>query len=389
MAWDSITGHNLQVNILRASSKAGRLAHAYLFTGPAGSGKETVALELAKSINCNTAISKNSPEACGTCDSCQQIDGFLHPNIEYVFPVESILLERTDPGKTENKRLAEAKERYDALIARKKKNPYFSPSMERSMGILSEQISDLQHKASFMPPGGGKKVFILSQAEKLNPSAANKLLKLLEEPPEHVLFILISSRPESVLPTIRSRCQILKFSKVSPTDAEAWLARTYPDIDISARQVLARMTRGNLERLADLAESYNDGIQPEALVLRTRAVNFLRFLMTPAKLQETLKELDELVKNLSRKELVILLSSLLLFFQDINRRRIDPGWQELNNPDMETAIMRFISSFPAADFYEVSNATEKAIHALQRNANPLLTLAGYSVELKNFLTGHA
>ena len=83
------------------------------------------------------------------------------------------------------------------------------------MGILTEQIVSLQHKATFMPGEGTKKIFIISQAERLHPSAANKLLKLLEEPPAHVIFILVSSRPEALLPTIRSRCQAIKFSRVT------------------------------------------------------------------------------------------------------------------------------------------------------------------------------
>ena len=116
----------------------------------------------------------------------------MHPNVEYIFPVESALLDAGDSTKKENKRFTDAKERYDKLLEQKKQNPYLSPAMERSMGILTEQVISLQHKAMFMPDEGTKKIFIISQAERLHPSAANKLLKLLEEPPPHVLFILVS-----------------------------------------------------------------------------------------------------------------------------------------------------------------------------------------------------
>ncbi|RNA64432.1 DNA polymerase III subunit delta' [Prosthecochloris sp. ZM_2] len=387
MSWDRIIGHALQKSILRNAHTADRLSHAYLFTGPAGSGKETVAFELARLLKCREVSDSARQDACGTCENCRRIDALLHPDVEYIFPVESLLLERIDPGKTENKRLSEARARYDELLERKKKNPYFTPFMERSMGILSEQISELQQKASFMPSGGGKKIFIISQAEKLNPSAANKLLKLLEEPPAHVLFILVSSRPENILPTIRSRCQVLKFSRVATADIERWIQDTCPDIDEKARRIIVSTSRGNLERVLDAVHHRLDGEEPADIALRSRAIQLLRLILSPKRLQETLGELEDMSRNLSRQDIVTMLSALLLFFQDVNRRRIDPSWSDLNNPDMEMPVTRFVANFPAADFMAVSSVTEQTIHALRRNANPMLTLSGFSIELKRHLTG--
>jgi len=80
------------------------------------------------------------------------MDKLLHPNVEYLFPVESALLEGGDSPKKDNRKFTEAKERYQALLEQKKANPYFTPCMDRSMGILTEQIIQLQQKASFMPP---------------------------------------------------------------------------------------------------------------------------------------------------------------------------------------------------------------------------------------------
>lgn len=387
MSWQSIIGQNLQVSILQKAVLSGRLAHAYLFTGPEGIGKESVAFELAKSLNCKNRTAVYDSGSCGTCRSCRKIETFMHPDIEYVFPVESALLEKSDPAKAENKRITEARERYDSLIEQKKRNPYFTPSMDRSMGILTEQVTALQQKASFMPVEDGKKVFILSRPEKLHPSAANKLLKLLEEPPEHVLFILVSSRPESVLPTIRSRCQALKFSRIKPADLDRWLKTAYPELQDEMKHFITNFSRGNLRVAIDTVNSFKeDSLETfEGIAARDKAIDFLRNVLSPNRLREAIAGTEELSKNLGKQEIISLLASILLFFQDINHRKIDPDWTSFNNPDLGETIDRFVQNFTDPDFFALSTVTEEAIRAIQRNVNPLLTLAAYSIRLKSLL----
>lgn len=387
MSWQNIIGQNLQVGILQKAVSSGRLAHAYLFAGPEGTGKESVAFELARALNCETRAPANETGSCGTCRSCRDIGSFMHPDIEYVFPVESALLEKNDPAKSENKRITEARERYESLIEQKQQNPYFTPSMDRSVGILTEQVTALQQKASFMPAEKGKKVFIISQPEKLHPSAANKLLKLLEEPPEHVLFILVSSRPESVLPTIRSRCQTLKFSRIKPADLDNWLNIAHPELQGDTRRFVTSFSRGNLRVATDIVNSFTEGNPEnfEGIATRNRAIDYLRKVLSPNKLGEAIAGTEELSRNLGKQEIISLLASLLLFFQDICHRKIDQNWTSFNNPDLGEAIDRFVQNFTDPDFFAISTTTEEAIRSIQRNVNPLLTLTAYSIRLKNLL----
>ncbi|UZJ40832.1 DNA polymerase III subunit delta' [Prosthecochloris sp. SCSIO W1101] len=387
MSWQDIIGQNLQISILQKAVSSGRLAHAYLFTGPEGTGKESVAFELAKVLNCENPDAENQTGSCGTCRSCMEIDTFMHPDIEYVFPVESALLEKNDPAKAENKRTTEARERYESLIEKKKQNPFFTPSMDRSMGILTEQVTSLQQKASFMPAENGKKVFILSQPEKLHPSAANKLLKLLEEPPGHILFILVSSRPESVLPTIRSRCQILKFSRIKPSDIENWLQDTHPELQTEVQRFIVNFSRGNLGIATEMIDSLKEGGYEafEGIATRDRAIDYLRKLLSPGKLAEAITDTENISKSFGKQEIVTFLGSLLLFFQDIHHKTINPAWDSFNNPDLGTTIDRFAKSFPNPDFFAISTITEETIRAIKRNVNPLLTLSVYSIRLKNLV----
>ncbi|NTV92876.1 MAG: DNA polymerase III subunit delta' [Chlorobiaceae bacterium] len=384
MSWNTIIGHKQQVKVLQKALETGRLAHAYLFTGPEACGKESVAFELARILNCRHPDPIDG--SCETCKECAALNAFMHPNVEYIFPVESALLDPGDTAKKENKRFTEAKERYDLLLEEKKQNPFFSPAMERSMGILTEQVIALQHKASFMPSQGTRKIFILSQAEKLHPSAANKLLKLLEEPPAHILFILISSRPEAVLPTIRSRCQVIRFSRVSSRELRLWLQENRPDITDPLLSFIVSFSRGNLRLAWEFINSIGTNTAETAtIILRNQAIDYLRKALVPGKLHEAIAATEEQVKSLSRTELTLFIGALLLFFQDVNHRRINPAFQGLNNPDIVDSIDRFAKNFPDPDFFRISTIAEETIRAIERNANPTLVMAAFTAELKNLL----
>ncbi|MEI7825273.1 MAG: DNA polymerase III subunit delta' [Chlorobiaceae bacterium] len=386
MSWNNIIGQKQQVRVLQKALETGRLAHAYLFTGPDGSGKEWVAFEIASLLNCRQAATGNQAGSCERCPDCVQIQSFMHPNVEYIFPVESALLDAGDSTKKENKRFTDAKERYDKLLEQKKQNPYLSPAMERSMGILTEQVISLQHKAMFMPDEGTKKIFIISQAERLHPSAANKLLKLLEEPPPHVLFILVSSRPEALLPTIRSRCQTVRFSRITHLELRLWLQENRPEIEEPALSFIVSFSRGNLRLAWELMNNRDSNTSETAtIVLRNQALDYLRQILTPSRFHEAIISCEQNAKNLSRDDLTLFLAALLLFFQDANHRRIDPDFQELNNPDISDTINRFAKNFPNPDFFRISTITEEAIRGIERNASPLLVMASFTAEIRGLL----
>ncbi|MGB7511155.1 MAG: DNA polymerase III subunit delta' [Pelodictyon phaeoclathratiforme] len=386
MSWKNIIGQKQQIRVLQNALETGRFAHAYLFTGPDGSGKESVAFEIASLLNCRNATTDVHKGSCGTCPDCLQIQSFMHPNVEYIFPVESALLDPGDSAKKENKRFTDAKERYDALLEQKKENPYLSPAMERSMGILTEQIISLQHKALFMPSEGSKKIFIISQAERLHPSAANKLLKLLEEPPAHVVFILVSSRPEALLPTIRSRCQAVRFSRITSQELRLWLQENRPEIKEPELSFIVSFSRGNLRLAWELINNRsNDSSETPTILLRNQALDYLRQVLTPSRFHEAISSCEQSAKNLSRSDLTLFLAALLLFFQDANHRRINPDFQELNNPDISEAINRFAKNFPNPDYFQISTITEEAIRAIERNASPLLVMASFTAEIKGLL----
>ncbi len=180
---------------LRKLLANGRLPNSMLFSGPDGVGKKQFALELARALVCKTP---NDGEACGECTACFRVGKFAFP-------------EPTDKTKDQFKKLFFGKHLDVGIVVAYRRL------------ILVDAIRDLESAASFRPYEADARVFIIDEAEKMNDSAANALLKTLEEPAATSYIILITSRPNSLLPTIRSRCQTIRFAPVGKEDIESFL----------------------------------------------------------------------------------------------------------------------------------------------------------------------
>ena len=182
MNFSSIIGHDRPVDILKRALANGALAHAYLFSGEPGIGKRLTAYALAAALNCEAP---GPGGGCGVCPACRRIAGGIHPDVRIVMP----------------------ESRDEQLLATLSGKEIEKASDE----IKIDQIRRAQDSISLKPSEGRKKVLIVDGAETMNESAQNAFLKTLEEPPGDSLIILITSMPQSLLPTIRSRCQALAF----------------------------------------------------------------------------------------------------------------------------------------------------------------------------------
>ena len=197
--WYTI-GHDKAVNTLSRSLNEERLSHAYLFIGPSSVGKMTLAVDLAKAVNC---LEVEKP--CGECNQCNRIENRLHADLHMV--------EITG----------------DNEIAR--------------VNIGINQIRDIQQKASLKPYEGRCRVFIINEAEFLSEEAANSLLKILEEPPEQVMLILLTADADALLATIISRCQSFELRPIPLEIVLRELRIRIPDKDDLVDKI-ARLSRG-------------------------------------------------------------------------------------------------------------------------------------------------
>jgi DNA polymerase-3 subunit delta' len=194
------------LSLLENSLQTGELAHAYLITGAPNIGKMTLALDLAKALNCQ---GKEPP--CGDCQSCRRIADKKHADVTII-------------SLNSGKGSGEIKSRIEISI---------------------DDIRELQHSASLPPYEGKYKIFIIDGAEYLSTEAANCLLKTIEEPPPHTIVLLLTTEETHLLPTVVSRCQRIELNPISSEEIERVLIESH-GIDSKSAKLLARLSQGRL-----------------------------------------------------------------------------------------------------------------------------------------------
>lgn len=199
----------------------GRIPHGLLFAGPEGVGKREFALELARAMTCRSA---SDGEACGECPICRRIGVFELPT-------------------------SEKGEDYDRVFLSDHPDVGIAIPFKRNLRVGA--IRELEREANFRPYESELRVFIVNDADKMNDSASNALLKTLEEPPSTTFLILVTSRPDSLLQTIRSRCQTIRFAPVAAGEIEKLLLETQKFSPDDAA-VAARVCGGSVGRALDL-----------------------------------------------------------------------------------------------------------------------------------------
>ena len=213
-----VAGHLDTRHRLAEAYRSGRLPQTLLFTGPAGVGKQRLALWLAQLVQCESP----SDEPCGTCRSCRQVLGLQHADVHWLVPIP-----RPKAGDAD-KQVEEAAETLASVMEERRAHPLYLPADGMaSHGVASARV--LQRAASLTPVGRGPKLFIIGEAERLvpqesSPEAANALLKILEEPPADSLFVLTTADARRLLATIRSRTVPVRLGRLSDHDVRAFLA---------------------------------------------------------------------------------------------------------------------------------------------------------------------
>lgn len=231
MPWQEILGHDHIVEQFRRALRRGRLASTFLFVGPAGIGKRTFALKLAQGLLCDN-VAAEQLEPCRHCPACSQVAAGSHPDVEVV-------------GRPEDKA--------------------FIPLATFIGDDERRNREGLCYNISLKPFSGKRRIAIIDDADYLNVEGANCLLKTLEEPPPGAVLILISTSEQRQLPTIRSRCQAIRFQPLSEADVESiLLSLGLVESPVDARQAAAR-SGGSVERALEAIDPALADYQGELL----------------------------------------------------------------------------------------------------------------------------
>ena len=243
MFFRDIIGHSELKRHLVEMVDSGRIPHAQLYTGAEGVGKLALAIAVAQYICCEH---REGGESCGRCPSCMQFAKLSHPDLHFVFPFA-----KSDKLKVCDDMVEEFRE---AVLD----NPYLTldewmnrASDRKSVQIYTAEGDEIIRKLSFKAYQGRYKVMIVWIAEKMNEECANKVLKILEEPSEDTVFMLVSDRPDAVLGTIYSRCQRIAVPPIDAKDMEQALRAKY-DVEEAEVQYLVKNAMGSWGKMLNL-----------------------------------------------------------------------------------------------------------------------------------------
>lgn len=317
-----LIGHEWAVDMLRRHVARGETRHAYLFAGAPGLGRRTLALRLAQALNCEKPVAPGEP--CFSCRTCKQIGEMKHPDLNIVEPVDS-----------------------DSIP---------SPSGE----IRIQQIRELQKTFYLKPYQSQYRVALFLRFHDANENAANALLKTLEEAPAHAILLLTADTPEQLLPTIVSRCEILRLRPLPIDSIIADLAERGVEDDRS--RLLAHISGGRpgfARRLADDAS---------LLEKREERLNDLQTIL-PASRVEKFSYADKLSKDkdVMRQTILVWLS----YWRDVLLRVAGAG-TPLVNMDRNMEIEFLAGRLDLSSARKVVNDHESTLEKMDRNVNARL-----------------
>ena len=314
MPLHEIKGHNRQIEILKRAVNNDKVPHAYLFSGLAGIGKKLVAMRLAKSLQCEAIDNK----PCGICLPCKKIEDGNHPDILMVEP--------------------------DGQF------------------IKVDQIRELQKKLGYKPFEGKATVCIIDGADKLNISAANSLLKTLEEPPARTHLVLIAENIRMVIPTILSRCQRINFSPLPVEDVEVILKKdeSFGGEDI---KTIAAMSGGSPGKALSMAGAFP--MEEKDLLLKDfSSINSVEkaFLLA-----EKLIAKDQVNQLMGKLEL------LKFFLRDVMLTKLGSG-NKIVNVNQKHIIAKRADQLTIKDIISEVEIISEAEKTITMNANKRLTV---------------
>lgn len=379
MAWKSIIGQDRVKNILQRSILENRVAHAYCIWGLPGVGKEALAIEFAKTVNCLAPVIEGTTiNACGSCHSCKQFEHLQHPNFEMIF---SLPVGKQSAAKDDNTLSKLSDEQIDAVkeqIFIKSQDYYHKIEFPNATQIKINPIRELKRNLSMTSMQNGRRVVLICDAEQMTTEAANAFLKTLEEPHDNVTIFLTSSRIEMILPTILSRSQQLRCEPLN---------------EISLADALMKK-KGLSAADAKLSAAFSQGSYRNALNFlnedmkqhRENIVSILRCFLKKRVYRLDLLTLLEPI--LSKKDKVLnekLLSLLLIWIRDafiISKTGMTEG---VINIDQIKDLTNFANKFGNDNLISAITVIENAVLQIRRNVQSELIYLNMIVKLRNIL----
>ncbi len=379
MLFSEILGQDHIKNHLTNSASKGRIPHAQLFIGPEGSGTLLIAIAYAQFIICNNCDNENQ----GENEACNlKFNHLSHPDLHFVYPTVT-----TEEIKTKPKSLDFIKEWRQFL----NESPYGSLfDWYKLLGVKNKQgeirvedANEIVKSLSLKSHEGGYKVMIIWMADKMNIAASNKLLKILEEPTDKTVFILISENEEDVIQTIRSRCQVLHFNAL-PEKIISEALVFHENIDQKKAAKIAHQAQGNYNKALHLLSNDEDEFPfEEWFVAWVRAA--FRAKGNAAAIQDLIRW-SEQIASLGREAQKKFLNYCIDMFRQGMLLNYQSEKLVFIEPTVENFKLENFAPFVTGNnINEIFTALSDAIYHIERNGNAKIILTDLSIKLTRFI----
>ncbi len=380
MLFNDVIGLPHIKNHLTTTADRNRIPHAQLFTGSAGSGTLPMAIAYAQYIICNNSGGENQSAESLTCNT--KFRNFSHPDLHFAFPVAAT--DRIKKHPVSSNFLAEWRSFLDQNPYGNLYDWYQTLGIENKQGQISvHEAQDIVKSLSLKSYEGGFKVMIIWMADKMNTAAANKLLKLIEEPPNKTVFLLIAEDEEQIIQTIKSRCQSLHFPPLSESDiATALMNRE--NCDNSLAKKIAHQANGDYTKALHILQKNAGDEQFEAWF-----ISWVRSAFKAKGNKSTVLELiswSEEIAGLGRETQKSFLLYCIDFFRQSLLQNYKAGSLVYLEPSTEKfKLENFAPYVHGNNIMQITEALENAIYHIERNGNAKIILTELSIKLTRFL----
>ena len=370
MSFAGVIGQQRVTNLLGRIEASGQIPHALLFVGPEGSGKDAVALHLARRLLCSDRRPGDDP--CDACSACRAVIAMQHPNLTFVCALPS---GKNEDGRSDHPlaRLSESElEAVREELRLKGEDPYHRIEIAKAQQIKISSIRQVRRDLSKGISSPGPRVVIVSEAERMRKEAANAFLKTLEEPAADTRIILTTSNPDRLPATILSRCQIVRFDRLDESAISEALTSRY-EASREQAALASRLAQGSLTRAIEL-------LSEEVAHERLDVLTFLRSALKRSPLAAH-EAIESITAGSDRHRIERLLNLLVLWLRDVFVLSVTDGDRHVVNTDQRHDMESFLKNFPHAPVSEMIESTEEGIASIRTHAQPSLVLTVLAMRL--------
>lgn len=369
MQFSAVVGHEELKRHLIDEVKRDKISHAQLFLGKPGYGTLPMALAFVQYLFCEN---KSDEDSCGECASCRKIEKLQHPDLHFSFPTVQAITKVSDANLPEWREQIIEQPYFDLNGWIRKTDP-----RERKPIIGVQESEEIIKKLSLRSFEGGYKVMVIWMAEEMNPSCANKLLKIIEEPPARTLFILIAESQEYMLQTILSRTQIVKVPRVSIDAMSAHLRVSNGINKQNADSTAARVDGDLLEALEFLGDHE---VQDEN---REQFIQLMRVCYKKSVL-EMIQWAEDAASHSREQQKVFLKYALHMFRQSMLRNYTQSQLTRVSDEE-DKFLDKFAQFITGNNVYSFMETFNDAHYHIERNANPKILFTNLCFNVMRYI----